>query len=154
MSAILNPTPVQPGVFNRLWVTTLAIHLLPAGNPSGNLLATLLPYDGTYLLAGGGQVVKLPSLAVARAQDPVLDAVVTAALAECERQFGVTGVISLVVQAPDPTRPVVAHVITNDGKARRIADCFALCAQDPVFAQVFTSVMVEIARQADLQIQS
>jgi hypothetical protein len=151
MATILNPTPVTPQTFSGMWVQHLNIVLPTEEKPKGIIQAHLLPYDGTNLLAlGGKRVMKsLPSEEAETAQ--MLDGL----KAEVARLSGNTSApLQIMVSAQDPTKPVRATVRFADRKMHNIADCFALAAEDSVFAGVLGSTLAEIARLAGLEIEA
>jgi hypothetical protein len=151
-----------------MWISKL--HLSLVNDWHGFLMAKLLPYDGQYLLATGGKDVFIRDLQNVRKTDMTLDAVLTALDIEIQRQYGnefkkhlpnLEGVtvpspslITLQVFADDPSKPVKANAFCDSGAIVTIEDCFALTATDQQFAQVFISTMGEIARQAQLSLDS
>ena len=135
-----------------MWVTSVQV-IFPDGENKGILQASLLPYDGAHLLALGGKRVSINDIADARSRDTVLDGVLTALVAEVQRQAGQDAAPAIIqVLAHDPSKPVQARVIFLDRPPYTIPDCFALCVADSVFAGVFTTTMGEIARLAGLTI--
>ena len=160
MSVIPNPTPQTPTIFDKMWVASVNIimpdlvftsALFPQSK--GRLMTNILPYDGTHLLYVGGKMVTIADLVAKRTSDSTFDAILTSLTAECQRQAGNTKTIKTVlVSAPDPTKPVRAMVQFTDGTSYQITDCFALCATDSIFATVFTNTMGELAILAGLTI--
>jgi len=151
---IINSTPITTGTFSGMWVTNLVVVFPSAERPKGMIDGTLLPYDGTNLLATSGAKVSISDLTAARATDPVLSGVVMNLASECKRQAVKTSSpILLSVSAATPASPVTAMLGFADGTSHVIPDCFALCGTDQVFAGVFMAVMGEIARQAGLEIE-
>ena len=157
---IQNPTPVTPTEMTRMWVANMRLQMPDPvfTNPIfpqsfGSFNATLLPYDGTHLLATGRKGVNERKLTEKRASDSVFDGILTALTDEAKRQAGKSvEVQTLTVMAQDPARPVIARVEFVDKTTHTIDDCFALAGTDEVFAGVFTSAMAEIARQAGLTV--
>ena len=157
---IINPTPQTPGVFNNMWVANMILQQPDPDFPAplfqqgyGRLNATLLPYDGTHLLATGRKVVFISKLTDKMTEDTVFAGVITALLAEAQRQAKVTTAVkSVSLSAPDPTKPVVVSAKFVDGTTYAIPDCWALAGTDSVFAGVFNNTEVEIARLAGLTV--
>lgn len=150
---IPNPTPQTVGAFLHMWVTNLQLKqpdpTLPANQSRGSFFASLLPYDGANLLHAP-ITVTIPALSVRMTTDTVFAGVVTSLLAEAQRQAGSTlDVKSLIITAPKPPQ-VHATVQFVDNTTFTISDCFALCKTDTIFAEVFESALVEVARQAGL----
>jgi hypothetical protein len=146
---ILNPDPKQLGTTSAMWVTSFLLRL-----DAGNLFtASLLPYDGAHLAAlGGKRVVKRVSEI---RQNPQVDSIIGTLVSELQRIAGTPQPIaSLSVAASDPSNPVVATIrFAGSIRPFTIPNCFALCASDPQFANVFGSVMGLIATLAGLEIQ-
>ena len=150
---IVNPTPIVAGTFGGMWIRNISV-MLPVEKHQGILSAELLPYDGTHLLATGGKRVALNDLKTKRTTDAQLDALLTALVAEVKRQKNTTAEPRIVsVQAPDPTKPVVASVQFVDKISHVVRDCFVLASTDLTFATVLQQVMGEVARQAGLTVQ-
>lgn len=150
---IQNPAPQSATTFNGMWVTNLGIFLPTEEKPKGFIGGNFLPYDGTHLLATGGKRLFVGDLAQKRTTDQQIDAMLTSLVAEVQRQAGKTVAVKFIqTTAPDPAKPVTAQIAFEDGTFHRIADCFALCASDQVFAGVFMGAMAEIARQAGLTV--
>ena len=153
MATIINPTPIVAGTFGGMWIRNISV-MLPVANHQGILSAELLPYDGTHLLATGGKRVALNDLKTKRTTDAQLDALLTAIVAEVKRQKNTTVEPRIVsVQAPDPTKPVVATVQFMDKTSHVVRDCFTLCGTDATFAQVFQSVLGGVAQLAGLNVE-
>ena len=149
---INNPAPVIASTFSGMWVTNLQV-IFPTSAKKGILQANLLPYDGTHLLAAGGKRAFVNDIVAARSTDSVLDGVLTSLVAEVQRQSSKTSAPQIIqVNAQDPTGKVSAQVIFEGHSVYRIADCYALCATDEIFAGVFLSMMGEVARLAGLTI--
>jgi hypothetical protein len=78
----------------------------------------------------------------------------TAIVDEVKRQKNTTAEPRIVsVQAPDPSKPVVASVQFTDKTAHVIRDCFVLASTDLTFAGALQQVLGEVARQAGLTVQ-
>jgi len=153
MATIINPTPITTGTFGGMWIRNISV-MLPTETHQGVLSAELLPYDGTHLLATGGKRVALNDLKTKRTTDAQLDALLTAIVAEVKRQKNTTVEPRIVsVQAPDPTKPVVATVQFMDKTSHVVSDCFTLCGTDATFAQVFQSVLGGVAQLAGLNVE-
>jgi hypothetical protein len=154
---ITNPTPITPGTFGGMWISKVELAMpdlrFPAGflERRGKLLATLLPYDGVHLLATGGKSLQVHDLAAGSAADARIAGLVGALCGEAGRQSGKTGVTGIAVHAPDPSKPV--RVVCRFGHETFIVpDGFGLCAEDPQFASVFTTVMGTVAVLAGLEV--
>ena len=153
MATIINPTPIVAGTFGGMWIRNISV-MLPTETHQGVLSAELLPYDGTHLLATGGKRVALTDLKTKRTTDAQLDAMLTAITAEVKRQKNTTVEPRIVsVQAPDPTKPVVASVQFVDKTNHIVRDCFTLAGTDQTFGMVLQQVLGEVARQAGLTVQ-
>ena len=153
MATIINPTPITAGTFGGMWIRNISV-MLPVENHQGVLSAELLPYDGAHLLATGAKRVALNDLKTKRTTDAQLDALLTALVAEVKRQKNTTAEPRIIsVQAPDPSKPVVATVQFVDKTSHVVRDCFGLCGKDKTFAQVFQSVMGGVAQLAGLSIE-
>jgi hypothetical protein len=145
MADIINPNPPILAAFDKLWLTNLIINFREP-----KLIAALAPYNGTFTLPS---TVKLSfDLRVKRSEDAALDAVMTALVAEIDRQAGREGARILSVSAANPTGRVRATIIFDDGVTHVIPDCFALAATDTAFAGVLQGTLAEVARQADLAV--
>lgn len=150
---IQNPTPITAATFSGMWTNALTIFLPSTEQPKGLITANLQPFDGTHLLATGGKSLKLTDLSTKRTTDTALDGMLTAIVAEVQRQAKKTAAVRTVtVRAPDPTKPVSTVAIFEDNTIHRIQDCFALEGTDTVFAGVFNSTLGEIARLAGLTV--
>lgn len=157
---IVNPTPITPGEMTNMWVANLRIDF-PTENPypfpipqaNGRLSATLLPYDGTHLLATGVKPLFIQKLNERLASDTTFNTVVTSLVAEAKRQANkILEVKNISVFAPDPAKAVRAMVNFADGSFFTIHDCFTLASTDTTFGGVFMSTMNEVARQAGLTV--
>ncbi len=147
MADIINPNPPTLAAFDKLWLTNLIINFREP-----KLIAALAPYNGTFTL--NNNTVKLSfDLLVKRSEDAALDAVMTALVAEIDRQAGREGARILSVSAANPTGRVRATIIFDDGVTHVIPDCFALAATDATFAGVLQGTLAEVARQAGLPFQ-
>jgi hypothetical protein len=152
MATIINPTPIVAGTFGGMWIRNISV-MLPTETHQGILSAELLPYDGAHLLATGSKRVAVNDLKTKRTTDAQLDAMLTAIVAEVKRQKNTTAEPRIIsVQAPDPSKPVVATVQFVDKTNHIVRDCFALCGTDATFAQVFQSVMGGVAQLAGLSV--
>ena len=150
---IVNPTPITAGTFGGFWIRNISV-MLPTETHQGILSAELLPYDGEHLLATGAKRVALNDLKTKRTTDAQLNAMLTALVDEVKRQKNTTAEPRIVsVQAPDPSKPVVASVQFTDKTAHVIRDCFVLASTDLTFAGALQQVLGEVARQAGLTVQ-
>lgn len=150
---IINSTPITTGTFSGMWVSSLVVVFPSAERPKGMINGSLLPYDGTHLLATGEANVSILDLATARLADPVLGRVVMNLASECKRQAIKTSSPTLLsVSAATPESPVSAMIVFADATSHVIPDCFSLCANDATFAGVFMATMAEVARQAGLEL--
>ena len=130
------PWPVSD--FDGFWISSAQIF------KSGQVQASLLPYDGAHLLATGTKRLNMAALPAE---------VMTALKAEITRLSGKADAPELVqVMAQDPSKPVMVQVLfpraTPAVAPYRIADAFALCGTDAQFAGVFGQVMASIAQLA------
>jgi hypothetical protein len=137
---IINPNPVTPLPFNGMWINRLHISL----TGPGLVRASLVPYDGTNLLATGKRSAtgSLPE---------ATKSALVAKLKSLDKPF--VDPITVDVQAYDPSKPVKAMIRFATGQPLIIPDCYALCAADPEFAMVFSNTMTEIATLAGLEVQ-
>lgn len=102
---------------------------------SGLAQASLLPYDGTHLLATGRKMVNKKD-----------DALVSSVVAEAKRVSGKTADVKIVrVMAQDPSKPVMLQVVFSDDSVHIVKDCYTKAAEDAVFASAFNSTMAAIA---------
>lgn len=149
---IQNPTPIEAGTFNKMWVNHLRITF---SGTAPALHASLLPYDGQHTIASEVKRVFIPKLVEKRSQDAQLDVSLTALVAEAKRQSKISNkeIVSVTVMAPSPSRPVIA-VIELEGQEQKyiIPNCFELAGEDEVFAGVLNETLAEIARQAGLPV--
>ena len=153
MALIVNPNPIVKPMFTGMWISNLQIVFPGLASPNGLLNAKLLPYDGTYLLATGGKDVRYNNLRAKMQLDPLLKFAVDNLKAEITRLSGSESSVKLVnVFAADPTKPVVATMLFDTGPAYTVHNCFARTETDPIFANVFFSMLGEIARQAGLNL--
>ena len=166
MAIIVNPTPPTTAIFDKMWITSVTLQL-PVATPTnsamppiaptiinaGRFLATLLPYDGKHVLSVGGKTVLFPSLAAKQASDVIFAGIITNLVAECKRQAKVnTDIASIDVYALNPTLAVRADIRFIDTTSYNISDCYKLAGIDAIFATVFQTTLLEIARQAGLAI--
>jgi hypothetical protein len=150
---IENPKPITPQTFAGMWITNLGIFLPTEEKPKGFIGGNFSPYDGTHLLATGGKRLFVGDLAMKRTTDAQLDSMLTATVAEVQRQAGKTADVKFITtNAPDPAKPIVAQAHFVDGTFHTIPDCLTLAGTDSVFGGVFQSAMNEIARQAGLSV--
>lgn len=159
---ILNPTPIETNVFNGMWISQLRVIFPrvaqaeatpPVKAQEGFLRGQTLPYDGRHLLLVRQTPIQVTNLAEKRKTDSKLDSMLIALEGEIQRQSGRTDAVKLVdVLAGDPARPIMAMVIFEQGKPFRIADCYGLCATDPIFNGIFQNTMVEVARLGGLTV--
>lgn len=111
-------------------------------SPSGLVQASLLPYDGTHLLATGRKIVNKKD-----------EALVASVVAEAKRLSGKETDVKLVrVMAPEPSKPVMLHVLFADNSTHIEKDCYAKAATDAVFASAFSATMAAIASLAGLTV--
>ena len=144
--AIINPTPITPSVFDKLWVRNLALSF-PVTN-RGHMNVEFLPYDGASTL--NKPIPKdVQDLMEKRKTDTNVEALVTTLSVELNRLSGFSSPATvLLINAPDPSRPVECRVFFADKTSYAIPDCYALCATDPAFASVFQAAMGLIAAVA------
>lgn len=142
---IVNPTPTTPGQFDRYWLSHGQVF-----RKTGMTQGTLLPYDGTHLLATGDKHPEIGSR-FSPAAFATLDAAITALTGKAEQAELVQ------VFAPDPAKPVMVQVIwpqSTNLVPHRIMDAFALADTDPQFAQALGVVLAEFARLAGLTFEA
>lgn len=134
---IYNPNPITAGTFNGYWIRSANFV-----SDKSFVQASLLPYDGTHLLATGGKIVNK--------QDAGL---VASVAAEAKRLAGKDIAVKLVnVLAQDPAKPVVLNVVFADGTRHTEKDCFAKAREDEAFASAFSAALAGIAALAGLEV--
>jgi hypothetical protein len=135
-----------------MWINQLQI-FFPIDEQKGFIQGSLLPYDGTHLLATGGRSVRVFNLAAKRKTDASLDSMLAGLVAELARQSKTaTAVRFLSVSSLDPSKPVLVTVFFADDTHYTIADCYALAATDSVFAGVFTGTLTKVATLSGLTV--
>lgn len=149
MATIVNPTPVSAATFGKMWIAGVFL-AQPINGAQGSLFATLLPYDGTHLLATGGKRVAIPSL---KAPSPAVASLISSLTTELARQSKNTATLSkLYVTAPDPAHPVSIRAEFADHTNYTIKDAFTLAGTDSIFAGVFTTALGTLATMAGLTV--
>jgi hypothetical protein len=150
---------IKAAIFDKMWINRVRLELPDPvftepifPQSKGRFNASLLPYNGTHLLATGGEKVNIEDLNAKRASDTTFDSIVTAFTAEVDRQSTKTGLKSITIIANDPAKPVRLMAEYLDSQPFTIADCFALSKTDNTFGTAFESAMDEIARQAGLTV--
>jgi len=141
---IINSNPITAGVFDGIWISRLSIHW-PGYGHQGMLHAELHPYDGTHLLATGTCRVSKHQLELDSTWLGILTDAQSWLAAAIQDE---TGVRSVHVKAPDPTRPVVMVARFLSGNSCHISDCFAYAASQPAFGQIFATTMAAVAAEA------
>lgn len=134
---IQNPNPIAASTFNGMWIQNAQFI-----SESKLVQASLLPYDGTHLLATGRKMVNKKD-----------EALVASVAAEAKRLSGKDAEVKLVrVMAPEPSKPVMLQVIFADNSVHMEKDCYAKAAQDAVFAEKFNATLNAIATLAGLTV--
>ena len=150
---INNPTPITAQPFNGMWITHVGIFFPTTKNPKGLITGEVAPYDGTHLLRTGSKKFNVTNLPVKLTTDTQLNTVLNLLKAEVQQKANKTAAVTYVtVNALDPAKAVLAQAGFVDGTSYIIKDCFTLAGTDAVFANVFTTVMGEIAIQAGLTV--
>jgi hypothetical protein len=143
---ILNPTPITLPEFSGIWIKSVT------ASPN-MLIAEFAQWTGGHFLATGN-----PPRLMRLCSDPLVGPQVTDLVAslyeEMDRQSGLVNATMLRVVALDPSQPVSAIAFYPEKNHHKISDCFALCATDTIFADIFSSAMSTIANLAGLDIQS
>lgn len=150
MATIINPTPVQTSTFGGFWIQSLNV-ALPNGDFKGRILARLLPYDGTHILATGAKDVRIFDLTTPA---PAAAALIAALKTELTRLSGqdVAGLRTVSINAPDPAKPVAATGIYADQRPFVVKDCFAKAGEDATFATALNTVLGSVAALAGLSV--
>lgn len=159
MDPIPNPTPLTATApFDRLWVSSLAI-LADKETGKIRIFGTLLPYNGTQILATPRHDLRIQDALALATTDASFAACQTALIGELKRQSILKNLITntdepwfanVSVQANDPSRPVRISAIIEIEAGRKflnIPNAFALATTDAIFAEIFAQVMGEIGRQ-------
>jgi len=133
---IPNPSPITPGPCGQYWVSSLTL-----SNPLFS--ATLRPSDGPHVLGN-------PALAKRITADTTKDAVAAAAVAsvfdQVARLSGKSAAVAVVtVSEADPLGPVQVLAVFADKSTYRIADLFAMLADDAAVAAAYGEVMAFLA---------
>lgn len=150
MATIINPSPVQSSTFSGMWVRDLTI-LFPVSGSKGALSASLLPYDGTNLLATGGVCVR--EMDLVKSVDPKISALLETLILELNRLLGKEAEWRMLrVVASSPALPVVVVAAAPGGVNVRVPDAFEKASEDPMFASAFQTAMGIVALLAGLSI--
>jgi len=120
------PRESETLVFDRQWIRSLRYS-------SAGLLAVLMPYDGTNLLA------KPRTVLVKRADLPA------DLLAALEAYTGAENMLE--VQAPDPTKPVRVRLFRGSQLLSTIPDLFAIASTDPQAGALLVAMIQFFAMQ-------